>query len=153
MRKTQSYQTRLVDFEEGKPSIPDDIIDHGDPTGRLWTKTIHDGEEWIVCEFDGTVFFAQIIDGAIYAHGQRASCRWCGGPIGIHGSKVFCEGACKTYQGRVSRDLNDYLRWGGARSYTLQREIAKIEHLEMDESNLPPPLYESNWSELEEFMN
>ncbi|MCF2138188.1 MAG: hypothetical protein K9W43_13235 [Candidatus Thorarchaeota archaeon] len=152
MRRSHSYQTRLLDFEEERPPIPKAASWRREPTGRLWTKTIRSDEEWIVCDFDGTVFLAQVEDDTILAYGQRAVCRWCGGPIKIRGNKVFCEGACKTYQGRISRDLNDYLRWGGARSFTLQREIAAIEHLELLKDEQEYPTYAADWSELDEFV-
>ncbi|MHA1770523.1 MAG: hypothetical protein ACTSYL_12425 [Candidatus Thorarchaeota archaeon] len=133
--------------------MPQEVSRRREPTGRLWTQTIRRDGEWIVCDFDGTIFFAQVVKGIIFAYGQKAVCRWCGGPIKIRGNKVFCEGPCKTYQGRISRDLNDYLRWGGARSFTLQREIATIEHLESLENDQHLSVYTAGWSELDEFLS
>ncbi|MFX1369934.1 MAG: hypothetical protein ACFFAY_15170 [Promethearchaeota archaeon] len=161
MKRKRTVQTRLSDFEEHEDrpvkTSPDSRVKESSPPREtrprreLWKKKIERREEWGVCNFDGTVLFVQLDDGRIHAHGTEAFCRWCGGVLVIHGEKVFCAGACKRYQGEFSYDLNAFLRWDGAKSYTLRKRIAEAEGLELEERDLAKIPYTSSLSVLEEY--
>ncbi len=134
MRHT--VQMRLSDFDDEMNPI-ERCDSTAIPTGKIWKKTITEGE-WVVCKFDDTVFFAQIINGRIHVYGHEAVCKWCGDPLAIRDKSVFCSGHCGRYQGKVSRDLNKYLHWDGATSFTLRHEIARIEGLVLEPRDLEP---------------
>ena len=160
MKRKRTVQTRLTDFEEkDKQSVkfsPSSQVKKllkttPRPRRELWEKKIKRREKWAVCNFDGTVLFVQLIDGKIHAHGMEATCKWCEGPLEIREEKVFCAGVCKRYQGTFSRNLNDYLHWDGAKSYTLRKSIAEKEGLELEERDLTKIGYAPNWSVLEEY--
>ncbi|NHJ14855.1 MAG: hypothetical protein EAX95_14335 [Candidatus Thorarchaeota archaeon] len=155
----RAVQTRLTDFEEAKskPQVKRDskkkqsAPNSQRPRSSLWEKEIERKDDWGVCNFDGTVLFVQLVDGKIHAHGMEATCKWCQGTLEIHGEKVFCTGTCKRYQGMFSIDLNDYLRWDGAKSYTLRKSIAEKEGLVLEERDLTQLAHTPNWSILEEY--
>jgi hypothetical protein len=152
MRRT--VQTRLTDFDESakdKKKKQDSSEKLRLPTGELWEKTISKRKDWGVCNFDGTVLFVRIIEGCIHTHGREAVCKWCEGALVIREDKVFCEGPCEKYQGEFSRDLSAYLRWEGAKSYTLRKRVAEIEELELQQRDLEPITYAPHWSVLEEY--
>jgi hypothetical protein len=162
MKRKRTVQTRLFDFEEQEDrpvkSSPDSQVKEPSkppPKRRLrrelWKKMIKNKDEWGVCNFDGTVLFVQLKNGRIHTHGMESFCKWCGGVLEIHQTKVFCAGTCKRYQGEFSKDLNDYLKWDGAKSYTLRKEIAEKEGLELEERDLADIPYASNWSALAEY--
>ncbi len=166
MRRT--VQSRLSDFEVSKketekesssfkeipPSIPTAEPDSPRPKGQMWYRTIHAEEEWGVCNFDGTVLLVRIIDDRIHAHGEEAVCKWCGGVLEIcEETKVFCNGACKRYQGEFSEDLNMFLHWEGVKSYTLRKMVAEVEGLELESRDLEPISYAPNWSILYEYAD
>ncbi len=139
--RDRPHQTRLTDFAEDGTII--DSMEFGptrEPTGRLWAR-VTDGNGWCVCDFNGTVLFARIINNKLHADNRELFCKWCGGRLEIRNNGVYCAGKCGNYQGRISYDLDDYLRWNGARSFTLRREIAKIEGLELERSDLAVMTY------------
>ncbi len=154
-RDRRSVQSRLTDFgndDDGPTahSICPSMGTASDNSG-IWTP-LTDDQSRIVCEFDGTVFLGRLVNGVIYAHGHPAVCRWCGGNLQVRGEMVFCGGPCGAFQGRISRDLNKYLEWNGALSYTLRREIADTEGLELDEEERSPPTFYGHlYSPLDEF--
>ncbi|MFX1482413.1 MAG: hypothetical protein ACFFCP_04405 [Promethearchaeota archaeon] len=158
---TRSSQTKLSDFgeveEESHHSSHTVMTEFGKPKERkperkLWRKTTKKDEEWGVCNFDETVFFVQVIDGKLHAHGMEAVCKWCGGVLEIReATKVFCGGVCGRYQGEFSRDLNAFLHWEGAKSYTLRKIVAEVEALELEARDLQPIQYAPNWSVLFEY--
>ncbi len=119
--------------------------------GQIWRKTTRDGGKWGVVRFDGTVLFVRVIDGRIFAHGLEAICKWCDGELEILDEKVFCKGRCKRFQGDFARDLNTYLRWEGAKSYTLRKEIAKAEKLHLESRDLEPIVYAPDWSAFDQY--
>ncbi len=146
-------QTRLPDFDEksGDLSIPSEKLKSERVTGDIWKRTITQKEDWGICNFGGTVMFAKLEEGRIIVHGIEASCRWCGSELEVRGEQVFCVGSCKTYQGLFSKDLNKYLEWEGAKSYTLRREIARIEGLQLEPRDLEPLPQPAEWSIFDEF--
>jgi len=162
MKRKRTVQTRLSDFGEQentpvKPS-PDSQVKEPSippkksrPRRELWKKMIENKDEWGVCNFDGTVLFVELKNSRIHAHGMESFCRWCGGVLEIQQEKVFCGGTCKRYQGEFSKDLNAYLRWDGAKSYTLRKEVAEKEGLALEERDLADIPYASNWSALDEY--
>jgi hypothetical protein len=117
----------------------------------LWRKTVHNGESWGVIDLDSTVLFVQIVGGRIYAHGSEAVCKYCGGPLEIRAHQVFCGGSCGVYQGNFSYDLNAYLQWGGAKSFTLRKVLAELEGLTLEERDLEPIYYAPMWSSLYQY--
>lgn len=154
--RDDTKQTRLEDFNQS------DDIPHTQPISppadrrtktkvQLWQRAKYEGEEWGVCNFDGTVFFVRMIDGRIHAYGMEAVCRWCGDELVIRENKVFCNGRCGRYQGQFSSDPNMYLQWEGAKSYTLRKEIAQVEGLQLDPRDLEPIQYAPNWSVFDEY--
>jgi hypothetical protein len=150
-------QTKLEDFDQSDDSRPQ-IQPVSPPAERrtrakvhLWQNTRQEGEEWCVCNFDGTVFLAQLIDGEIHAYGMKAVCRWCGDDLVVREDKVFCNGRCGRYQGQFSLDPNMYLQWEGAKSYTLRKEIAEVEGLQLEPRDLEPIQYAPNWSVFDEY--
>ncbi|MFW9907656.1 MAG: hypothetical protein ACFFEF_03700 [Candidatus Thorarchaeota archaeon] len=156
MKKT--VQTRLTDFENASPSDkkvnhskPPKIKSDRRPPAKLWRKVIHGGEVWGVFEGDDTVLFVQIIDGRIYAHGRDAICKYCGGVLEIRGEQIFCGGPCGVFQGNFSFDLNAYLRWDGAKSFTVRKAIANTEGLQLEERDHEPIYYSPQWSVLYDF--
>ncbi|UCE09303.1 MAG: hypothetical protein JSW61_10025 [Candidatus Thorarchaeota archaeon] len=153
-------QTRLVDFDDMSqkkkkktPQKPQKIKKKKPKTPRsqLWKKTIPKEEDWAVCNFDGTVLFVRLVAGRIHVHGTEAVCKWCESVLEIREDKVFCGGHCGKYQGEFSRDLDAYLHWEGAKSWTLRRQVAEAEGLQLEERDLEPMTYAPNWSILEEF--
>lgn len=150
-------QTKLEDFgqsDNNKPQIKSVFPPAKRkirPKVHLWQKARQEGEEWCVCNFDGTVFLAQLIDGEIHAHGMKAVCRWCGDDLVIREDKVFCSGRCGRYQGQFSLDPNTYLLWEGAKSYTLRKEVAQVEGLQLEPRDLEPIQYAPNWSVFDEY--
>jgi hypothetical protein len=164
MRRTE--QTKLSDFSEptGETTPAARSITETHPAQssnpksafrrlkqELWQKTINSGEEWGVCELNDTVILVRLIDHRIYAYGEEAFCKWCGGVLEIRGSKIFCSGRCKRYQGEFSRDPNAFLERNGAKSYTLRKEIAQAECLELEPRDLEPIDYAPDWSILYEY--
>jgi hypothetical protein len=157
MRRT--VQTKLIDFDDTpkerkkktpqKPKKTERKIKT--PESQLWSKTTRKGEEWAVCNFDGTVLFVRMVEGRIHAHGIEAVCKWCESVLEIREDKVFCGGQCGKYQGEFLRDLNAYLHWEGAKSWTLRRQVAEAEGLQLEERDLEPMTYAPDWSILEEF--
>lgn len=158
MRRT--VQTRLSDFDDTeeasrsdtKPRAPE--VSKAKPLRQrdpLWSKLDRASDKWGVCNFDDTVLFVQLVRGCLHAYGQELSCKWCSGPLRIEEDKVFCAGACKRYQGEFSRDLNAYLRWEGVKSYTLRREVAEAEGLDLEPRDLEEISYAPNWSVLYEY--
>jgi len=160
VKRRNTVQTRLTDFieptEGKKVNPPRERKTHPvapKEHATLWEKQVHGPRNnWGVCNFDGTVVFAQIVRGRMHVHGREASCRWCEGPLEIRGDKVFCVGTCQRYQGEFSRDLDAYLRWEGAKSYTLRKEVADTEGLNLEPRDLEPISYAPNWSVLYEYM-
>ena len=165
MRRTE--QTKLSDFTESKKDPPSTSPPPETPTyslstiepppprpkGKMWYKTTRADEDWGVCNFDGTVLLVKIIDDRIHAHGEEAVCKWCSGVLVIDDDKVFCNGACKRYQGEFSKDLNVFLHWEGVKSYTLRKMVAEIEGLELESRDLKPISYAPNWSILYEYAD
>ncbi|MHA1615526.1 MAG: hypothetical protein ACTSYJ_11835 [Candidatus Thorarchaeota archaeon] len=166
MRRTE--QTRLSEFTKSEETPPSTRSPHEEttcsittiepalpmPKGQMWYKTIHADEEWGVCNFDGTVLLVRIVDDRIHAHGEEAVCKWCSGVLEIREeTKVFCNGACKRYQGEFSQDLNAFLHWEGVKSYTLRKMVAKVEGLELESRDLKPISYAPNWSILYEYAD
>jgi hypothetical protein len=160
MRRT--VQTKLSDFDDtcepNKSEGPQDVPEaskSGLPSDRprtsLWSNVITPDEEWGVCNFDDTVLFTQIIDRRLHAHGMEIKCKWCEGNLEVREDKVFCSGTCRRYQGEFSQDLEAYLWWEGAKSYTLRREIADAEGLELEQRDLEEISYAPNWSVLSEY--
>jgi hypothetical protein len=160
---TRSFQTRLSDFGEVKEKTiesssyvtiasPRPSAKKQKPERRLWKKTTHKDEEWGIINFDDTVLLIQLIDDRIHAHGMEAVCKWCNGVLEIREeTKVFCGGRCGRYQGMFSRDLNDFLRWEGVKSYTLRKIVSEEEALELEARDLEPISYAPNWSILYEY--
>lgn len=159
MRQRNTIQARLTDFDsDSKQSETRSSRqkrsgrrEKKGNKGHIWRPTIKDGEKWGVVEFDGTVLFVQVIKGRLHAHGREAICRYCGGTLVIRGDQVFCGGKCGKFQGNFSFDLNAYLRWDGAKSFTLRNAIAEAEGLELEERDLEPIAYAPNWSVLYEY--
>jgi len=164
----RTVQSRLSDFEvtkkepEKENPMPKEIpspISTSEPVpprpkGQMWYKTINANEDWGVCNFDGTVLLVRIIDDRIHAHGEEAVCKWCSGVLEIREeTKVFCNGACKRYQGEFAEDLNAFLRWEGMKSYTLRKIVAEVEGLELESRDLEPISYAPNWSILYEYAD
>ncbi len=159
-------QTKLSDFkeseEETSPSslstektVPLSMTEPPPPRpkGKMWYKTTDSEEKWGVCNFDGTILLVQIISDRLYAHGEEAVCKWCGGVLEVREDKVFCNGACKRYQGEFSSNLNAFLWWEGAKSYTLRKLVAEVEGLELESRDLEPNSYAPNWSILYEYAD
>lgn len=151
-------QTKLDDFEEKSGGKWDHLPvlsltgKRARPNPQLWRKIRQEGEEWGVCNLDGTVMFVQLVGGRIHAHGMEAVCRWCGDALVIRDSKlVFCGGTCGRYQGEYSADPDAYLRWEGAKSYTLRNEIAEVEALQLEPRDLEPISYAPNWSVFDDY--
>ncbi len=154
MSRRRTVQTRLVDFDEDSDEdpIPKRLSMEPElPIGQIWRKITDEGEEWAVCNFDGTVFFARLVEGKIHAYGTEATCKWCESTLVIRNDKVFCGGHCGRYQGEFSRDLSAYLHWDGAKSYTLRKQVAKIEGIELESRDLEPFSFAPTTSILEEF--
>ncbi|MBN2230988.1 MAG: hypothetical protein JW779_15490 [Candidatus Thorarchaeota archaeon] len=168
MRRTE--QTKLSEFSELKDetalssneysetnpvasSLPVASRSSARPKNQLWFKVVNLNQEWGVCNFDGTVLLIRLVNGRIYAHGEEAVCKWCGDVLEIRDDKIFCSGRCRRYQGEFSKDLNDYLRWEGAKSYTLRKIVAGIEGLELEASDLEPIDYAPDWSVLYEYAD
>ncbi len=162
MRRTE--QTKLSDFTEVKEETsPTEKSNHEPssvltlealpprPKGQMWYKTTSADEDWGVCNFDGTVLLVRIVDDRIHAHGEEAVCKWCSGILVIDDDKVFCNGVCKRYQGEFSKDLNVFLHWEGAKSYTLRKMVADVEGLDLESRDLKPISYAPNWSILYEY--
>jgi hypothetical protein len=153
MRKRRTVQTRLPDFDESE----DDAVDSTkarktvEPIGDLWLKRMKRGEEWGVVGLDDTVLLVQMIDGRIHAYGKEAVCKWCGSVLVIRDDKIFCGGTCRRYQGKFSNDPQTFLTWDGAKSFTLRRRVAEIEGLDLEERDLAPMVYASEWSVLDEY--
>ena len=154
---TRIFQSRLSDFSEVKEETPKPKsskprVKKQKTERKLWKKTTSKDEEWGVVNLDDTVLFVQLIDGRMHAHGMEAVCKWCESPLEIREeTKVFCGGKCGRYQGEFSRDLNDYLRWEGVKSYTLRKIVAEVEALELEARDLEPITYAPNWSILYEY--
>ena len=165
MRRTE--QTKLSDFTESEEETPPTSSFTETPTyplstdpppprpkGKMWYKTTNTDEQWGVCNFDGTVLLVRIVDNRIHAHGEEAVCKWCNGVLEIREkTKVFCNGACKRYQGEFAEDLNAFLRWEGVKSYTLRKIVAEVEGLELESRDLEPISYAPNWSILYEYAD
>lgn len=165
MRRTE--QTKLSEFTKSKeetlasspsPERPTTSLSMTEPLlprpkGEMWYKTTSTDEDWGVCNFDGTILLVRIIDERIYAHGEEAVCKWCSGILVIDDDKVFCNGACKRYQGEFSRNLNAFLHWEGVKSYTLRKMVAEVEGLELESRDLKPISYAPNWSILYEYAD
>lgn len=168
MRRTE--QTKLSEFEKSHEgansgnsqsqevrlaaaSHPVTKSEFPRPKGQMWQKTPKTNENWGVCNFDGTVLFVQLINGRIHAHGEEAICKWCGGALEIREDKLFCSGQCRRYQGDFSRDLNDFLRWDGVKSFTLRKIVAEIENLNLESRDRQPISYAPNWSILYEYAD
>lgn len=159
----RTHQTRLLEFNEAEDeptesSSNDESDSHRPavkrqkPERKLWQKTTNKDEEWGVCNFDETVLLVQLINGRIHAHGMEAVCKWCDGVLEIREeTKVFCGGRCGRYQGEFSRDLDNYLRWEGVKSYTLRKIVAEVEALELESRDLEPLHYAPKWSVLFEY--
>ena len=157
---TKSFQSRLSDFgevEEENPKPTPSVsskprVKKPKPVRKLWKKTTSNDEDWGVVNLDDTVLLVQLINGRMHAHGMEAVCKWCEDPLEIREeTKVFCSGRCGRYQGEFSRDLNDYLRWEGIKSYTLRKIVAEVEALELEARDLEPISYAPNWSILYEY--
>ncbi len=155
---TKSFQSRLSDFGEVKKETPKSrarskpSVKKPKPERKLWKKTTSKDEKWGVVNLDDTVLFVRLIDGRMYAHGMEAVCKWCEDVLEIREeTKVFCGGRCGRYQGEFSRDLNDYLRWEGVKSYTLRKIVAEAEALDLEARDLEPISYAPNWSILYEY--
>ena len=152
MRRT--FQTRLSEFEEDpleKKGWTIAVKRREREKGQIWRKTTRDGGKWGVVRFDGTVLFVRVIDGRIFAHGLEALCKWCDGRLEIRDEKVFCGGRCKRFQGDFARDLNAFLRWEGAKSFTLRKEVAKLEKLHLESRDLEPISYAPEWSAFDQY--
>ena len=154
---TRIFQSRLSDFgevkeETPKPKASKPPVKKPKPERKLWKKTTSSDEDWGVISYDDTVLFVQLIDGRMHAHGMEAICKWCESVLEIREeSKVFCGGICGRYQGEFSRDLNDYLRWEGVKSYTLRKIVSEVEALELEARDLEPISYAPHWSILYEY--
>jgi hypothetical protein len=149
-----TVQTRLTEFDESaekETPRPAPIRRPSRQRGQLWDKVTNDDEDWGVVHFEDTVFFVNLVDGRLHAHGMEIFCKWCGGVLEIREDKVFCVGQCKRYQGKFSWDLNAYLHWEGAKSYTLRKQVAKAEKLVLEPRDLEPIAYAPNWSVFEEY--
>jgi hypothetical protein len=160
---TRNFQTRLSDFSEVKEKdtksrsssvteSPRPKVKRQKPERKLWMKTTSKDEEWGVVNLDDTVLFVQLVNGRLHAHGMEAVCKWCEGTLEIREeTKLFCRGKCGRYHGEFSRDLNDYLRWEGVKSYTLRKIVAEVEALELEARDLEPISYVPHWSILYEY--
>ncbi len=150
-----SLQTRLSDFDEesGELRLDEEALKRRPGAGKIWKKAIDDRSEWGVCNLDGTVIFIRLVNGKILTHGFEAVCKWCGSKIEIRGNQIFCVGKCGRYQGTFSTDLNEYLRWEGAKSYTLRKEVARVESLQLEDRDLEPISYAPDWSVLDEYSD
>lgn len=157
---TPSFQSRLSDFTETeeKPPKPNSSVSsipsakRPKPERKLWKKTTSKDEEWGVVNLDDTVLLVQIINGRMHAHGIEAVCKWCESVLEVREeNKLFCGGKCGRYQGEFSRDLNDYLRWEGVKSYTLRKIVAEVEALELEARDHEPISYAPHWSILYEY--
>ncbi len=152
MRRT--FQTRLAEFEEDPLEKQEWKIAVKKPhreKKQIWRKTTRDGGKWGVVRFDGTVLFVRVIDGQIFAHGLEALCKWCDGKLEIRDERVFCKGRCKRFQGDFASDLNAFLRWEGAKSFTLRREVAESEKLHLESRDLEPISYAPDWSAFDQY--
>ncbi len=163
----RTVQSKLSDFSESEKDTVSTITSHKEissiistsepapprPKGQMWYKTTSADEDWGVCNFDGTVLLVKIIDDRIHAHGEEAVCKWCSGILVIDDDKVFCNGVCKRYQGEFSKDLNVFLHWEGAKSYTLRKMVADVEGLDLESRDLKPISYAPNWSILYEYAD
>ena len=157
---TRSFQSRLSDFGEVKEETSESktsvsskqSVKKPKPKRKLWKRTTSKDEEWGVISLDDTVLFIQLINGRMHAHGMEAVCKWCEGVLEIREeTKVFCGGICGRYQGEFSRDLDDYLRWEGVKSYTLRKIVSEVEALELEARDLEPISYAPLWSILYEY--
>jgi len=159
-------QTKLSEFteseEETSPSslptektVPLSMTEPLPPRlkGKMWYKTTDSEEKWGVCNFDGTILLVQIISDRLHAHGEEAVCKWCGGVLEVRKDKVFCNGACKRYQGEFSSNLESFLWWEGAKSYTLRKLVAEAEGFKLESRDLEPISYAPNWSILYEYAD
>jgi hypothetical protein len=97
------------------------------------------------------LLLVRLIKGRIHAYGIEAVCKYCGDVLEIREDKIFCGGRCGTYQGEFSRDLDDFLRWEGVKSYTIRKKVAEVEGLNLEPRDLEPIPYAPNWSVLEEY--
>jgi hypothetical protein len=150
----RTVQTRLTEFDESaekETPRPVPIRKPSRPRGKLWDKVTSDDEDWGVARIEDTVLFVKLVDGHLHAQGMEIVCKWCGGVLEIREDKVFCAGRCERYQGKFSWDLNAYLQWEGAKSYTLRKQVAKAEKLVLEQRDLEPIAYAPNWSVLEEY--
>lgn len=132
--------------------MPEKRLRNRADTGQIWKKTITERPKWGVCDLDGTVIFVQLVDGRVFTHGFEAVCRWCGGPLELREDKVFCAGVCGHYQGSFSPDLDDFLRWNGVLSFTLRREVARVEGLHLEARDLEPISYVPQWSVFDDLL-
>jgi hypothetical protein len=152
MRRT--VQTRLTEFDESaekETPPPAPIRKPSRPRGKLWDKVTSDDEDWGVAQIEDTVLFVKLVEGRLHAQGMEIICKWCGGVLEIREDKVFCAGRCERYQGKFSWDINAYLQWEGAKSYTLRKQVANAEKLALEQRDLEPIAYAPNWSALEEY--
>ncbi|MGQ4871354.1 MAG: hypothetical protein ACP6IT_05915 [Candidatus Thorarchaeota archaeon] len=150
MRTSHWDQTRLTDFEEeSRPRSANSRTVTRRPVEAIWVSGVSADGNWVVCDFDGTVFFAQFVNGTIYAHGHKAACRWCGADLEVREDRVFCAGKCGKYQGRISENLSDFLRWNGATSCTLRKAIAGAMGFRPVEEDSWPPVDTPSWSLLQ----
>jgi hypothetical protein len=164
MRQTE--QTKLSDFSESHEetasastalteshSVPSSSTEPRLPRPKqgIWQKTIDADQEWGVCNLGDTVILVRLINHRIYAYGEEAVCKWCGGVLEIRDDKIFCTGACARYQGEFSRNLNTFLEWNGIKSYTLRKVVAQAECLELEPRDLEPIAYAPDWSVLYEY--
>ncbi|NWF97040.1 MAG: hypothetical protein HXY34_12935 [Candidatus Thorarchaeota archaeon] len=155
MHTRDDFQTRLSDFDDsGELHVPEQAFRKRTTRGEVWKRVIEEPrDEWGVVCLDDNALLVRTMGGRIFVHGVEAFCKWCGGSLVIREGKVFCAGKCHNYQGEFSRDLNDYLRWDGAKSFTLRRAIAQAEHLQLEERDLEPIHYTPNFSMLDEFYD
>ncbi|MHA2460845.1 MAG: hypothetical protein ACXAEJ_06320 [Candidatus Thorarchaeota archaeon] len=165
MKRIDSVQTKLTDFNESEESPARKTTKKGKqvnpPPVRkkrrkrkkavLWNKVTSPEEEWAVCNLDDTVLLVRLINGRIHAYGIEAVCKYCGDVLEIREDKIFCGGRCGIYQGEFSRDLDDFLRWEGVKSYTIRKKVAEVEGLNLEPRDLEPISYAPNWSVLEEY--
>ncbi|MHA1936243.1 MAG: hypothetical protein ACW97A_13285 [Candidatus Thorarchaeota archaeon] len=160
MKRTR--QTNLLEFDEETLNATKNIVSQVNPPpvrkkrrkrkkAVLWNKVTSPDEDWAVCNLDGTVLLVRLIKGRIHAYGIEAVCKYCGDVLEIREDKIFCGGRCGIYQGEFSRDLDDFLRWEGVKSYTLRKKVAEVEGLDLEPRDLEPISYAPNWSVLEEY--
>jgi hypothetical protein len=147
--ETTSARTPLTEIHSAPSSSPEPRPPR--PRREMWQKTIDADQEWGVCNLGDTVILVRLINHHIYAYGEEAVCKWCGGVLEVRDDKIFCIGACKRYQGEFSRNLNAFLWWEGVKSYTLRKIVADIEHLELESRDLEPIDYVPDWSVLYEY--